>query len=194
MGDVGTGIALADLELEDVVPAVRQHLLGFGDVARRIATGQRPCHRQTIMLPSTEQLRRREAGTLAECVDERCFDGAFREMVALRHFADRAHGQTDTVRVAGEQDRREIGVDRQLHAFGALGAVGQSADRCAFADTDDPVRHAQTDDHQRLSTHRRHGELVRTDRGKIDQEGLDLLDTDGWLGHWRVAPIGMVER
>jgi hypothetical protein len=51
----------ADLQLEDAVAALFQHLLGFGDVLGGVAAGQGPGHRQRIAHAAAQQLGQRHA-------------------------------------------------------------------------------------------------------------------------------------
>ncbi|MNT39605.1 hypothetical protein D3C72_1758670 [compost metagenome] len=79
-------------------------------------------------------------------------------------------------RILAQQRRCKVAVDGQLDALGALVAVGKSTDGGRLAEAFNAVGTAQADDHQRLPLHGRHGELVRPDGRKIDQNGLDGLD------------------
>ncbi len=71
----------------------------------------------------------------------------------------------------------------------AFRPVGQAADRRPLADADDPVRHADADDHERLAVHHRHGQVVRTDRRHIQEDGLDFLDHGRCVLHG-CSPVG----
>ena len=74
------------------------------------------------------------------------------------------------------EDRREVGVDGELDALGALLAVAQPADGGALAPAHRAVRAAQPHQHQRLVAHGGHRELVGADGGQLQEERLDLFD------------------
>ena len=129
-----------DLKLEDVMPAARQHFLRFGDVPRGIAASQGPRHRQSIANTAAHELRHRQSRTLAKGVEQRRLDCAFGEVIIARGLADRRHQRINSIRIPLQQMRGEVGIDRQLHALGAFGPIGQPPDRGAFAESDDTVR------------------------------------------------------
>ena len=182
MGDIVGHGALADLQLEDVVAAQVEHPLGLFDVLVGVAAGERPGDRQLVPVASAQQFGDRQADALAHGVQQRRFDRRLGEMIADDDLPDRRHGLADPGGIADLQDRREVGVDRELDALRAFLAVAQAADRRAFADADDTVRAMDANDHDGLAVHRRHRENMRPNGRKIDQKGLDLIDLQHYFG------------
>eukprot|EP01136_Pigoraptor_vietnamica_P034701 Opistho-1_new@98981 len=176
VGHVIGHAAAADLELEDVVAALREHALGLVDVFGRVAGGQGPGNRQAVAHPAAQQLRDGQTGAVAQGVEQRGLDGALGEAVVLDGLVEPGHDGGHMVGIGADQQRGKVGIHRQLHAFGRLGAVGQAADGGAFAHAHRAIRAVQAHDHQRLAVHGGHRQLVRADRGQVQQQGLDTLD------------------
>ena len=130
-----------------------------------------------IMLAAAEQFGNRQADALSQRIEQGCLHGAFGELIVLDRTGYGCHRPCDAARYTGEQDWREIGIDRELHAFRALGTIGEAADRGALASSDDAIGHVQPHDRQCLPMHGRHRQLVRANGRQIDQNRLDLLDT-----------------
>ncbi len=74
---------------------LREHLLGFRDVAARVAARQRPGDGEPVMLAAAEEVRDRESGALAHRIEQRALDRALCEMIALHRPADQRHGLAD---------------------------------------------------------------------------------------------------
>jgi hypothetical protein len=91
---------------------------------------------------------------------------------------DPGEGLGGASRVAGQKDRRDIGVEGQLDALWALWPVGKTANRGGLADPDDAVIAVHPDDAHSLTHHRRHRQDVGADRWHIDQKCLDLANSD----------------
>ena len=83
-------LAAADLQLEDVVAPRLDQRERLVDVARRIAAGERPQHRQRVAHRAAEQRVDRQAEALALRVEQRDLDGRLGEGVALHRRGQRA--------------------------------------------------------------------------------------------------------
>ena len=117
-------IASSDLQLEYIVPSLGEHLFRFGNISTGVAACERPGDGQPLVKASPQQLRCAEPISLSERIDQSGLDRTFREVVSLYRLVDRAHCRTDTVGIALQQDWCDVGVDRELHALGALRPVG----------------------------------------------------------------------
>ncbi|MCY1303636.1 hypothetical protein D9M69_541550 [compost metagenome] len=159
--------------------ALGQQALGLVDVARGIAAGQRPQHRQRVAHGAAQQRRQRHAQALALRVEQRRFQRRLGEAVAARHLVQPRHGGVHVGGILPNQRRRQVSVEGQLDALGAFIAIGQAADGGGLADAFHAIGAAQADDREGLPLHGRHGELVRADGRQVDQDGLDRLDGRG---------------
>jgi hypothetical protein len=97
-------------------------------------------------------------------------------VIADDDFPDLRHGLADPRGIAGLENGFEVGIDCELNALRAFIAVAQAADRRAFTDSDDFVRTADLNDHDRLAVHRRHRENMRPNGRQIGQKSLDTID------------------
>ena len=107
------------------------------------------------------------------------FDRAFREMVADHVPGQKGHYRGRPRRIGGLEQRRHIGVDRNLDAFRTFGAVRQATDGRSLAGADQAVGASNADQTQSLTVHGGHGEHVRADRREIDDERFDRADRAG---------------
>ena len=166
----------ADLQLEDAVAAQVQHPFRLGDVRRRIARCERPGDRQAIAAAPTQQFADRQAKPLAVRIEQRRLHRALGKAVLLHHLADARHQRLHAGRILPGHHRREISIDGELHALGAFPAIGESADRGALADANDPVAAMDLHQHQRLPVHRGDRQLMWPDSGQVDEHRLDPFD------------------
>lgn len=173
MGHILANGTRADLQLEDPVTAKVKHFLRLLDVAGRIAGSERPGDRQPVAPAAADQFADRQAEANPVGIEKSRFHGALRKAVVLHHFSDARHERLHPGGILTDHDRCEVAVDGELHAFGALATIGQTADRRPLANADGAVAAMDLDQHEGLPVHGGDGQLVRTDRRKVDQHGLD---------------------
>ncbi|MNT81242.1 hypothetical protein D3C72_2208130 [compost metagenome] len=93
----------ADLQLEDAVATQVEHLLGFGNVSRGVATGQGPGHLQAVAHTPAQQFADRHTETLALSIEQCAFDAGTGKGVAFDHLVQALHGGIDVARVLANQ-------------------------------------------------------------------------------------------
>jgi hypothetical protein len=112
MGDIGLDAALADLKLEDIVTAPRQHGFGFVNILGGVAAGQSPCDGEGIAAADPgDQFADRHAKALARQIEQCGFHGAFGDMVTHHIFAHHRHRRADASDIDGFQQGRDIGIN-----------------------------------------------------------------------------------
>ena len=185
MGQVAVDLARADLQFEEAVTAQVEHLLGLVDVLFGITAGQGPGHRQRITHTPAKQLADRQPKAFAEGVEQGAFDTGLGKSVAANTALQAQHRRVDVTRVLADQQRREVTVDVDLDAVGALVAVAQATDGGGFTDAFDAVGAPQADDNEGLVLHRVHRQLVRANGGQVDDDSFDRLDGANRHGNTR---------
>ena len=166
----------ADLEFEDAVTADFEHALGLFDVLGRIAARQRPREWQAVVQLAAQQLISGHVERARNRVDRCHFHGALGKTVAL---ADRIHlldELLETRRVLALHGRCEVVVDRVQDAFGRFFVPRWATNRRRLAKTAGPIGEPQLHDHRTLARDRAKRELVRADRGNVQNARLNALD------------------
>ena len=107
----------------------------------------------TTAEPATELLT---IGALAKRVEQCGFDCALGKAVLSEGRVQPVHQRGDAVSVGADELGCKVGVDGQFHAFGRLGAVGQTTDSRALAGAHGSVRASDAHQHQRLAVHYGH--------------------------------------
>ena len=180
VGEVFGQRVAANLEFEDFVAPCFDHRACLVDIARGVSAGKGPQYRQGVAHRAAQQRVDRQAQALPLRVKQRDLNRRLGERVALHRCANAPHRDVDASGILMGKQRRKVGVDRALDAFGALVTIGQAANRGGFADAGDAVAAGQAHDHQRLAHHGGHRELVGTNGGQVDQNGFD--GADGGVG------------
>ena len=115
--------------------SLRQHALGFINILGGITGSQRPGHGQAVAHATTQQVRDRQTRALAQGIKQRRFHRTLGKTVILNRRVQAGHDGRHRIGISAQQQRSEIGVDGQLHAFRRLGAVGQTTNGRALAYT-----------------------------------------------------------
>lgn len=168
--------ALADLELEGVVAAHTQHLLGLGNVARGIAARQRPEHRQSIDPPPANKFAYRHADPFALRVQQGRFNRALGKIVANDVACQKCHRSARARGGLPFEQRRKIRIDGDLDRLRAFRAIRKATDRGRLTNPHDTVRAGYPDKADCLRMHRSHGQHMRADRRQIENDRLDGND------------------
>ena len=157
------------------MPPYVEHALGLSDVFGRVPAGERPGDHEAVAPAAAEEFGNGHAEAPAHGVKERSLHRAFGKVVADNVLFQNRHDRRRARRVRLDQQRRKVGVYRELDAFGAFRAIAEAADRRRLAGSNNVVRAMDANEDSRLPHHRRHGEDMWTYGWQIYQEGIDGL-------------------
>jgi hypothetical protein len=99
---------------------------------------------------------------------------------------DPLHGSIQIGGRLADQQGRKPGIEVDFDALRTSPGVSQATNRSGLANTHDTVAAVHPQYQERLAVHRMHRQLVRADRRKVDDLGIETFDNGG--GH-AIRPV-----
>jgi hypothetical protein len=181
MGHIVLRCAGADFHLENAVAFLREAQVRFLQVALGVAAGQRPGQGQALVHLAAQQLPGGQGESAGHGVDQRHLHGALGKGVALAGLVHARQGAFKAARVLADEGRGQVVLNGVQDALGRLFVPRRAANGGGLAKARGAVFEPHLNDDRALAADGAKGELVRADRGNVQNPRLHAFNGEAAL-------------